>query len=142
MRFIKTILLACILAGSLTCTAQEEATLQIGDTLYFDVCSETNYKYIDYFKKTRFEKDTIQSDTLTGWNFYNRFFDTGDFDVKRMPCSFSGGYGIIKHFLSVESKTDGLPQTVVIVSIELGVSAAYITEAAFINEEILYAPRQ
>ncbi|PCJ67406.1 MAG: hypothetical protein COA58_03545 [Bacteroidetes bacterium] len=120
--------------------AQDEVQLQINDTLYFDVCNGESFKYIDYYKKSRFENDSVDFDTTQGWFFYNTYFDSGDFDVTRMPCSLSGDYGIIKHIMNIKAQ-DGTEQTVVIALIDHGNAAAYIIADAFLSEEILYAPK-
>ena len=121
--------------------AQEDVDISINDTLYFDVCDGESFKYIDYYKKSRFENDSVDFDTTQGWFFYNTYFDSGDFDVSRMPCSLSGSYGIIKHMMTA-TDPEGNQQTVVIVLIDHGNAAAYIIEQAFMSEEILYAPKQ
>ena len=120
---------------------QEEVELRINDTLYFDVCNGENFTYIDYYKKSRFENDSVDFDTTEGWFFYNTYFDSGDFDVSRMPCSLSGSFGIIKHMMEVTDQ-EGNQQTVVIVLIDHGNAAAYIVADAFLSEEILYAPKR
>ena len=119
--------------------AQEEATLQLGDTIYFDVCNGEQFTYIDYYHKTRFENDTLNLDSLNGWEFYNAFFGKGDFDVSRMPCRLSGKFGIIKHIMRVNIDSPD-ERTVVIAMIENGVSAAYIIDDAFMTDEVLYIP--
>jgi len=89
----------------------------------------------------RFENDSVDFDTTEGWFFYNTYFDSGDFDVSRMPCSLSGSFGIIKHMMEVTDQ-EGNQQTVVIVLIDHGNAAAYIVADAFLSEEILYAPKR
>ena len=101
-----------------------------------------NLTFIDYYKKTRFETDdTISLNDLYNWDFYNTFFNTGDFDVSRLPCSMKGRYGIIKHIMTI-TDDKGENHTVVIAMIENNSSAAYIMEEAFLNDELLYAPKQ
>ncbi|MFB1003250.1 MAG: hypothetical protein QMC70_03825 [Bacteroidia bacterium] len=131
---------ALILLTAIAADAQtQEVVLEIGDTLYFDQCSGDNYTYIDYFQKTRFEKDKPLHDTATGMNYYTNFFDTGDFDVHRMPCKMKGRYGIIKHMMQVELEEIGT-QAVFITEIEKGKTAAYIIELAFSRGEVLWSP--
>lgn len=127
------------LSSFLSFAQTEEVELAVGDTLYFGVCDGEAYSYIDLYVKTRFEKDSISYDTLNNWEFYNRFFGSGDFDVTRLPCSYKNSYGIIKHMMSVQNK-DGEWMNVVIAMIEDGKSAAYIVEDAFLNEEVLASP--
>jgi hypothetical protein len=130
-----------LIAAATLARAQEDVQLQLGDTLYFANGEGDSYTYIDYYQKTRFEKEKVDFDSLYNWEFYNTFFGTGDFDVTRMPKSMKGRYGIIKHFMAVQDDA-GKDRNVVIVMIENGVSAAYIVEEAFLNEEVLYAPKQ
>ncbi len=137
---IKLTLLLLISIFTHTAYAQtEEVNLQIGDTLYFDACDGDNYTYIDYYKKTRFEKDTLDTDTISGWKFYNAFFETGDFDVTRMPCELKGQYGITNHIML--ATIDDTEKMVVIAVIEKGVSIAYIIEESFSIGEVVYAPK-
>lgn len=119
--------------------APEEVVVHIGDTLYFGECSDVNYTYIDYYVKTRFEQDKPLSDTATSWHYYSRFFDTGDFDVKRLPCSMQSSYGIIKHLMMVEMENIG-EKMIFIAEIEKGKSAAYILADAFASGEVLWSP--
>ena len=116
---------------------QDEVTLKFGDTLQFGQCGESAYLYIDLYVKTRFEGDSSSMDSLFDWEFYNAFFNTGDFDVSRLPCSYKGKYGIIKHMMAIEGENDEI-YNVIIVMIEDGKSAAYIVEDAFIHEEVIY----
>lgn len=131
------LILACISQGF----AQEEVQLQLDDTLYFAPIEADNYIYIDYYKKTRFEKERIDMDTCYNLNFYNRFFGDGDFDVSRMPKRLANSYGIIKYIMAGQD-AEGNNVNIIIAMIENGVSAAYIMEDAFIHEEVLYAPKQ
>lgn len=120
---------------------QEEVQLQLDDTLYFAPINTENYIYIDYYKKTRFEKEIVDMDTLYNKEFYNTFYGDGDFDVSRMPKRMAGKYGIIKYMMT-GNDADGNEVNVIIALIENGVSVAYIMEDAFINEEVFYAPKQ
>ena len=140
---LKKITLLLTLFSTVTLLAQqEEVEIKIQDTLYFNQCNSTSYQYIDYYKKTRFEeKDTSDLTHIYNWDFYNAFFNTGDFDVLRLPCSMKGKYGIIKHIMSISNEKNK-SQTVVIAMIENNISAAYITEKAFLNDELIYAPKK
>lgn len=140
---LKKLILILTFFSTVTLLAQqEEVEIKIQDTLYFNRCNSTSYRYIDYYKKTRFEeKDTNDLTHIYNWDFYNAFFNTGDFDVSRLPCSMNGKYGIIKHIMSI-SNEEKKSQTVVIAMIENNISAAYITEKAFLNDELIYAPKK
>ena len=117
----------------------QEVVLEIGDTLYFDQCIGDNYAYIDYFQKTRFEEDKLLHDTATGIRYYKAFFDTGDFDVHRMPSNMKGRYGLIKHMMQVKLEEIGT-QAVFIAEIEKGRTAAYVLELAFSQGEVIWSP--
>ena len=142
-KILKNLTLLVIIFLSFNSSAQEnEVEIRVQDTLYFDQCNTDSYQFIDYYKKTRFEtEDTISLNDLYNWDFYNTFFNTGDFDVSRLPCSMKGRYGIIKHIMTI-TDDKGENHTVVIALIENNSSAAYITEEAFLNDELLYAPKQ
>jgi hypothetical protein len=142
-KILKNLTLLVIIFLSFNSSAQEnEVEIRVQDTLYFDQCNTDSYQFIDYYKKTRFEtEDTISINDLYNWDFYNTFFNTGDFDVSRLPCSMKGRYGIIKHIMTI-TDDKGENHTVVIAMIENNSSAAYITEEAFLNDELLYAPKQ
>jgi hypothetical protein len=140
---LKNLTLLVIIFLSFNSSAQEnEVEIRVQDTLYFNQCNTDSYQFIDYYKKTRFEtEDTISLNNLYNWDFYNIFFNTGDFDVSRLPCSLKGRYGIIKHIMTI-TDDKGENHTVVIAMIENNISAAYITKEAFLNDELLYAPKQ
>lgn len=142
-KILKNLTLLVIIFLSFNSSAQEnEVEIRVQDTLYFDQCNTDSYQFIDYYKKTRFEtEDTISLNDLYNWDFYNTFFNTGDFDVSRLPCSMKGRYGIIKHIMTI-TDDKGENHTVVIAMIENNSSAAYIMEEAFLNDELLYAPKQ
>ena len=142
-KILKNLTLLVIIFMSVNSAAQEnEGEIRVQETLYFDQCNTDSYQFIDYYKKTRFEtEDTISLNDLYNWDFYNTFFNTGDFDVSRLPCSMKGRYGIIKHIMTI-TDDKGENHTVVIAMIENNSSAAYITEEAFLNDELLYAPKQ
>lgn len=142
-KILKNLTLLVIIFMSFNSSAQEnEVEISVQDTLYFDQCNTDSYQFIDYYKKTRFETDdTISLNDLYNWDFYNTFFNTGDFDVSRLPCSMKGRYGIIKHIMTI-TDDKGENHTVVIAMIENNSSAAYIMEEAFLNDELLYAPKQ
>ena len=142
-KILKNLTLLVIIFLSFNSSAQEnEVEIRVQDTLYFDQCNTDSYQFIDYYKKTRFEtEDTISLNDLYNWDFYNTFFNIGDFDVSRLPCSMKGRYGIIKHIMTI-TDDKGENHTVVIAMIENNSSAAYITEEAFLNDELLYSPKQ
>ena len=137
MRYLY-LLLVCF--GFSMSYGQSEVELAIGDTLYFAECNSEAYEYIDLYVKTRFELDSISYDSLNGWEFFNRFFNTGDFDVSRLPCQYQGQYGIIKHMMAVETES-GDYLNVIVVMIRDGSSVGYVTEYAF-EDEVIYASKE
>lgn len=138
---MRKLVVLLVLLFSIPSMAQEEMELTIGDTLYFGACTGEAYTYIDLYVKTRFEQDSISYDSIDGWEFYNRFFGTGDFDVSRLPCGYKDRFGIIKHMMAIQND-EGEQMNVVIVMIEDGISAGYMIEEAFIHEEVLASPAQ
>jgi hypothetical protein len=52
-----------------------------------------------------------------------------------------GQYGVIKHIMRITDEKNN-NHTIVIAMIENNVSAAYITEGAFLNDELIYAPKK
>ena len=143
IKVLKDLTLLVVIFISINSSAQDnEIEIRVQDTLYFGQCNADSYQFIDYYKKTRFEiHDTISLTHLYNWDFYHIFFNTGDFDVSRLPCSMKGRYSVIKHIMKIIDEK-GKNYTVVIAMIENNSSAAYITEDAFLNDEILYAPKQ
>jgi len=126
---------------SVSAQVEKEVQIKIHDTLYFDACQGDVFEHIDLYKKTRFEQDTVDFVSINGQDFYDAFFNTGDFDVARLPCSYSGSYGVIKHIMAVQGD-NGIEQTVIVAMIENGVSAAYMFGDVFMTKEVLYAPKQ
>ena len=141
LRSILILLAVIAIHISVSAQVEKEVQIKIHDTIYFDACQGDVFEHIDLYKKTRFEQDTVDFDSVDGEAFYDAFFNTGDFDVARLPCSYSGSYGVIKHIMTVIDDT-GTEHTVIIAMIENGVSAAYMLGDAFMTDEVLYAPKQ
>ena len=140
--FLKLLLIGFAINFGVAFGQTDEIEIRIQDTVYFNSCNTETYQYIDFYKKTRFEEnDTHDLATLYQWEFYNTFFNTGDFDVSRMPCSLAGKFGIIKHIMQIASD-DQIYKTVIIALVDSNTSAAYITEEAFINDELTYVPKE
>lgn len=114
LRFIKFFIIGISLSGiSMKSSAQSDSAisdtsanveieLSVGDTLTLGDCKNTYYNHINYFKKTRFP-EFIPYDTATGQGFYASFFATGDFDAKKLSCSYAGKKFAI---LGIESLMD------------------------------------
>ena len=136
---MKSVIYMILVLFSLPVMAQDEAEIHIGDTVYFGECSGSNFSYVDLYVKTRFEQDSISYDTINEWAFYNRFFNTGDFNVSRLPCEYEGKSAVIKHMMSIEDE-NGQWHSVIIAMIVDGSSAAWITEDAFAEGEVMLTP--
>lgn len=67
-----------------------EVEIVVGDSIEIGNPSDTAFKHIDFFRKTRWSADTISYDTATGFGFYKSFFSGGDFDVAELPASYKG----------------------------------------------------
>jgi hypothetical protein len=71
---------------------------------------KTNYKNIDYFKKTRWADTTSTWQWETGYDYYEYFFSKGDFDVKRCPVKYEGTrlrISAIQHYKDSTGQTSG-----------------------------------
>lgn len=140
------IFLALLSTLAINTQAQQYAEIEVGDTLYFAPCDGESYKYMDLYKKSRIDpRDTFNYDLLDNWDFYNTFFEFGDFDVSRVPCEYQKNYGIVKHIMAVEVPDGTEPppmQTIVVIMIEYGLSAAYLIESAFTEGEVFVSKRK
>ena len=138
---MKYIIAFCLAMFFQLANAQElkEVEVTAGDTVYFSSCKGEAYQYMDYYKKTRFELDSISYDTISGWPFYQRFFMTGDFDVMPLPCEFEGKFGIVKHTMVAKDQEDVM-RNVVIAMIVDGSSAVFIVEESFMTGEVILSP--
>lgn len=139
-KYLVTFLLVIIPALALHAQDEEypEVELTIGDTLIFGDCKGDNYSYIDLYTKTRFEETDLTYDSLSGEGFYDYFFSTGDFDIRRLPCNFAQTKCIIT---AVNTFTDdkGNQRMVIFATIVAGEKVAWIeAEPAFEAGEVLW----
>ena len=93
-RIILSLFLGCFVisanAQETDTTANKELTLTIGDTVTFaSLCDSGTYRYIDIYTKTRYTDSTLVFNPITGEGFYKTFFAEGDFDARRLPCSYA-----------------------------------------------------
>ncbi len=70
-------------------TADSSRTVQVGDSVFIGICPAKGYKYIQYYRKTRFPNINATYNKTTGEDFYEYFFLDGDFDVKILPCEYA-----------------------------------------------------
>jgi hypothetical protein len=69
-----------------------EKNLEVGMYVKISKCKPKtkNFQAIDLYTKTRYPDSGIQIDTVTGEGVFERFFAPGDFDARRLPCSYGG----------------------------------------------------
>lgn len=63
--------------------------VQVGDSVFIGACPAKGFKYIQYYRKTRFPSPAATYNKETGEDFYEYFFLDGDFDVKVLPCEYA-----------------------------------------------------
>lgn len=124
-------LLLAIVLNSSVLSAQEETGLKpleltIGDTIQFASQCDTSFKYIDICVKTRYLDTVLQFNPFTGVGFYKTFFAEGDFDVKRLPCSYAGRKFTIVSTENFTDKNTGLDRFVVFVMLDDWKQVAWI----------------
>lgn len=109
---MKNLLLFCFLLTGLTkasaATADSTRTANVGDSVFIAPCTQTlkNFAYIQYYQKNRFSDPNATYNKETGEDFYEYFFSEGDFDVRYLPCSYSGKkYRIISIRVLVDKNT-------------------------------------
>jgi hypothetical protein len=118
--------------------SQVEKELNNVDTLYFCTCTGENFQFIDLYTKTRWEKTDLTYNREDGTGFYEYFFTTGDFDIKRMPCSFKNAKGVVTA-IQVITEDGKDPRTVMFITLEENVTVAWVeAEKAFESGEMQY----
>jgi hypothetical protein len=70
-------------------TKDSSRTVQVGDSVFVGICPAKGFKYIQYYRKTRFPSPNATYNKTTGDDFYEFFFLDGDFDAKILPCEFA-----------------------------------------------------
>lgn len=92
------LMLTLVLASGLKAQAVDsvEIDVKVGDTVEINACPAPFFKYLDYFRKTRWIGNEPAYDTATGEGFYKSFFSTGDFNAAELSADFSGKrFGIL-----------------------------------------------
>jgi|GEM_PF-658234 len=98
MKLLAIVFCGVVFSYSATIKAQTQDTdttkqlvLEIGDTLTFKTyCENGTFNFIDLYTKTRYTDSILNFNYFTGEGFHNAFFGSGDFDAKRLPCSYNG----------------------------------------------------
>lgn len=99
-------------------TADSSRTVNVGDSVFISSCPAKGYQYIQYYLKTRFPNPNASYDKTTGDDFYEYFFLDGDFDVKPLPCTYSGKKYRILSIRTLVDKETGADRPVMF--LELG----------------------
>ena len=69
-RSILILLAVIVIHIGVSAQVEKEVQIKIHDTIYFDECQGDVYEHIDLYKKTRFEQDTVDFDSVDGEAFY------------------------------------------------------------------------
>jgi hypothetical protein len=88
---MKNIFLILCLFFSVNLFAQKiflKRNLEVGMTVHINKCKSKAFVSMDIYSKTRYPATEIKIDTLTGDGVFESFFDSGDFDAKRLPASY------------------------------------------------------
>jgi hypothetical protein len=72
-------------------TRMIDKEITVGSTIKVVKCraGAVGVESMDLYVKTRFPDNGLRKDSLTGDGVFEWFFSTGDFDAKRLPCSYS-----------------------------------------------------
>lgn len=120
---------------------KENIQLAVGDTLEFSKCKGGDYLYMDLYTKTRFEPNNDTFNVETGEGFYNYFFKTGDFDAKKLPCSYSGKRAVIVAFQEVEDNETHEIRTIILLKVAEHSVVWVEFLQAYNNDEVLVIPK-
>mgnify|MGYP001062155988 CR=1 FL=1 len=97
----------------------KQLVLEIGDTLTFKTnCNNGTFRFIDLYTKTRYTDSILNFNYFTGEGFHNAFFGSGDFDAKRLPCSYNGQKFTIISTQNFADKNTGEQRFIVFVMLE------------------------
>lgn len=90
MRAILGILLFFITGFAFGQQRMIEKNLEVGMYVRVTKCKPgtKHFQGIDLYTKTRYPESGIEIDSATGEGVFERFFAPGDFDARRLPCSY------------------------------------------------------
>ena len=118
-------------------------TITIGDTIVFADSCEGNFQYIDMYTKTRYIDTVLRFNPETGEGFYATFFGEGDFDAKRLNCTYAGRKFTIVSTQNFEDKNTGETRFVIFVVLDSWKQVAWIEFIdAIENGEIRLVPQR
>lgn len=93
-------------------TTDSSRAVNVGDSVIISACPAKGFMHIQYYKKTRFSDPNATYDKATGDNFYEYFFNEGDFDAKHLPCEYGGKPYRIIAFKTLVDKNTGADRPV------------------------------
>jgi len=98
---------------------KRDINIVVGDSLVLNRCSnkDIGFLHIDIVVKTRWVNRGLTYNKETGEGFYDYFFNEGDFDSKRLPCSYAGRKFRIAN-IQQYNNDDGSTRTVIIGQID------------------------
>jgi hypothetical protein len=107
---MKSFFLLCFfstLAFAKAGTQDSSRAVQVGDSVFIGSCPSKGFKYIQYYRKTRFPNPNATYNKTTGDDFYEFFFLDGDFDAKILPCEYAGKKFRVISLRTMMDKTTG-----------------------------------
>jgi hypothetical protein len=116
-------------------TSDSTRAMQVGDSIFISACPKGGYKFMQYFKKTRFPSPNATYNKETGDDFYEYFFLDGDFDAKILPCEYGNKKYKILSIRILADKATGADRPVMFVDIGLN-TVAWIEVGAVAAVEI------
>lgn len=124
MRRIGILLILLALTSRTDAQTQDSSrSVDVGDSVNISVCPGGGFKYIQYYKKTRFPNPNATYNKTTGEDFYEYFFSDGDFDAKYLPCEFGGKKYRIISIRTLLDKNTGKDMTVMFLDLGLNTVA-------------------
>lgn len=113
----RTILCLYILLLAFNMQAQHsvEKDITIGMMVKISACKNgaADFESMDMYRKTRFTK-TVVIDSITGEGVFENFFTPGDFDAKRLPCTYSNKKYAVAALQVFEDKKTGADKRVML----------------------------
>jgi hypothetical protein len=92
-----------------------EKEIAVGMKVKIATCKDKgkSIESMDLYRKTRIP-ETILIDTATGEGIFESFFTQGDFDAKRLPCSYSNKSYIVAALRLFADEKTGIEKRVMI----------------------------
>ncbi len=116
-------------------TTDSSRSMLVGDSVIIAKCPKDGFKYIQYYKKTRFPNPNATYNKTTGDDFYESFFLDGDFDAKALPCEFGNKKYKIISIKIFADKTTGADRPVMFLELAPN-TVAWVEVAAVAAVEV------